>query len=259
MEVTFAWFSDDIASSRLRAKLPQKALWKLGIKPGKDVLVYGKDWVTDEELSLFKRRIYDVCDDHFKTESKRDYYLKHCKEADLLTCNSEVMKDVILRETGRTATVIPEPYESREMAAHIAPRLYWFGHQSNLKDFERIKPQLKYPTLALSNPYWTRETHEKAMKVASIVVIPTGKSLAKSENRMVESIRHGKYVCAEHLPAYEPFNDFFPLGDIPEHIERALSNPEQAVKKIKEAQSFIRDKYHPDTIGKKWLEVIECL
>ena len=39
MKVTFANFGAEVASSRLRAIIPQRELGKLGIEPGKDVLV----------------------------------------------------------------------------------------------------------------------------------------------------------------------------------------------------------------------------
>jgi hypothetical protein len=104
--------------------------------------------------------------------------------------------------------------------------------------------------------HWSQQNFLEAMSQACIVIIPTGKSMAKSENRMVEAIRCGKYVCAEYLPAYEPFTKFFPSGSIPEQIESALANPLAAIARIKDAQEFIRERYSPATIAGKWLEVI---
>jgi hypothetical protein len=103
---------------------------------------------------------------------------------------------------------------------------------------------------------WTPENFKKAISVPCVVIIPTGKSYAKSENRMVESIRNGRYVCAEYLPSYEKFSEFFALGDIPSHVEAALSNPKQAIDKIRAAQDFIRDRYSPSAIANQWLGAI---
>jgi hypothetical protein len=116
-------------------------------------------------------------------------------------------------------------------------------------------PELKRKVTILTNPEWTREKHLEMMGKKCIIVIPTGKSLCKSENRMVESIRHGKYVCAEHLPAYEQFCQFFPLGNIPGHVEQALED-EQAIDRIKAAQDYVRDRFSPKTIGLMWKEVL---
>lgn len=260
MNVTFAYFGDEVASSRLRASIPQEELAKIGINIGKDVLIYGKHWVEERLLHPFKKLIYDVCDNHFDNEHG-DYYRKHIKMADQVTCNSEVMRDIIKAKTGRDAFVIREPYESPEHPAGIAPRLFWYGHKSNAKDLERLVPELKHPLLAMSNypghVEWSLDAFQKVMAEDCIVIIPTGRSMAKSENRMVEAIRCGKYVCAEHLPAYEPFTSFFELGNIPAEIDRALANPLAAMAKIKDAQEFIRDRYSPQTIAEQWLEVIE--
>jgi len=259
MKVTFAYFGPSLASSRLRAQIPQKELAKLGIEKGTDVLIYGKHWLSDEEIEPFKKRVFDVCDDHFHN-GHGEYYRSHCEMADAVTCNSEVMRRVIKAETGRDAGVIPEPYESPELPAGIAPRLFWYGHQSNIRDLRRLEPELRYPLLAMSNcdgmVPWSQQNFLEAMSQDCIVIIPTGKSMAKSENRMVEAIRCGKYVCAEYLPAYEPFTKFFPSGSIPEQIESALANPLAAMAKIKDAQEFIRERYSPACIAGQWLKVI---
>lgn len=260
MKVTFAEYDDVIASSRLRASIPQRELEKLGIERGKDVLIYGKHWLQESALSPFGKRIFDICDDHFHRENLKDYYFRHAEIADAITCNSEVMRDIIKRETGRDAFVVKEPYESPERLPQIGAKLLWYGHCSNMKDLLRIIPQLKYPLLVLSNypgyPEWTPQAFSMAITEPCIVIIPTGEKKAKSENRMVEAIRRGRYVCAEHLPSYEQFDKFMPLGDIPEHIEMVLDYPEAAKQSILAAQDYIRDRYSPETIAQEWLGVI---
>lgn len=263
MKVTFAHFGENVASSRLRAIIPQNALGGLGVEKGRDILVYGKHFVTEAQISRFKRSIYDVCDDHFDNPELKDYYLKHCDLADAVTCNSEAMKERIKQATGRDAFIVGEPYESENIVPGIGPKLLWYGHSSNFKDLERISPFLKHPLLALSNhpdcAEWSLEAQRKALWSECIVIIPTGKSLCKSENRMVEAIRNGKYVCAEHLPAYEKFKQFFDLGDIPDHIDRALSNYKDSLERVIAAQEFIQDRYSPKTIARQWLEVFHAL
>lgn len=259
MNVTFVDFGPGLASARLRARIPQQELEKLGITKGNDVLIYSKDWLDWKDIKPFKKRIYDICDDHFRNPYKRSYYVDHAQLADVVTCNSEVMKQIIKEETGRDALIVSEPYESEEKEPQIGPRLLWYGHKSNLPDLYRIEGELKHPLLVLSNSEkhekWTPETFRQAIDTPCIVIIPTGKSLAKSENRMVEAIRNGRYVCAEYLPSYAPFDQFYPLGDIPANIEQALANPE-SIDRIKAAQDYIRDRYSPEVIGKQWLEVI---
>lgn len=260
MKVTFLDWGPEIASSRLRAAIPQKELERMGVKKGHDVLIYGKHFLDDKYLSAFKHRIYDVCDDHYQSENLRDYYLKHTLSADVVTCNSVVMQRRIKEETGRNAVLVGEPYESPEFVPNIGPRLLWYGHKSNLKDLRRIQPELKHALLVLSNDGievdWEPGIFRQAIISPCIVIIPTGKSQAKSENRMVEAIRNGKYVCAERLPAYEPFDQFFPLGDIPSHIDRALTNQADSLARVRAAQDYIREKYSPHSIAQQWLKVI---
>ena len=261
MNVTFVKFGDHLASSRLRASIPQAELEKLGIGRGLDVLIYGKHWLPEDQTKAFGKRIFDCCDDHFHNEHG-DYYRRHIENADLVTCNSNHMRLIILEQTGRNAIVIPEPYEGVERIPSIGPDLFWFGHISNRPDLERLN--LDRPVKVMSNGpncwlNWSPQNWDLAMNEDVIVIIPTGKSMAKSENRMVEAIRGGKYVCAEFLPAYMPFYQFFPLMDINEHVEKALSNPEASINAIHEAQDYIRDRYSPKTIALKWKEVIESL
>jgi hypothetical protein len=260
MKVTFFNFGAELASSRLRAIIPQLELGKMGVEQGNDVLIYGKHFLSFNELSGYKKQIFDVCDDHLDHPDLGRYYTEHLMEADAITCNSEVMKQRIYEVTGRRATVVSEPYEHEEMEPGIGKSLLWYGHKSNLKDLARIVPDLPYSLVVLSNNevcvQWTPQAFDHEIKKPCIVIIPTGKKQAKSENRMVEAIRCGRYVCAEHLPSYEAFGEFFPLGDIPKHIELALDNPLQSIERIKEAQAYIRDKYSPRTIAEQWLEVI---
>lgn len=260
MKVTFANFGAEIASTRLRAIIPQRELGKLGVEPGRDALVYGKHFLTASDVAGYGRLVFDICDDHFNHATLGPYYREHADRADVVTCNSVVMQQRIKIETGRDAVLVREPYESPEMEPAIGPFLLWYGHQSNFADLQRIEGDLEYPLLALSNHplcvEWTLKVFRDAISKPCIVIIPTGKSQAKSENRMVEAIRCGRYVCAEHLPAYEPFDRFMPLGDIPAHIELALGNPEAATQAILAAQDYIRDTYSPQAIARQWLEVI---
>lgn len=260
MKITFVDFGASLASSRLRSAIPQRELKKQGIEQGSDVLVYGKHWLPEDVKRSFRKLVYDVCDDHYKNPKLKAYYLKNTQEADLVTCNSEVMKQRIKEETGRDAVVIKEPYESAEYLPSIGGRLLWFGHNSNLPDLVRIEPYLRHPLMVLSNDpdcvEWTPHTFKQAIQTPCIVIIPTGKSLAKSENRMVESIRCGKYVCAEPLPSYQPFSEFFPLGDIPEHVEWALSHKEGSLENVRAAQDYIRNKYSPAQIARDWLKAL---
>lgn len=260
MKVTFAEYDQNLASTRLRATIPQRELQKLGIERGNDVLVYGKHFLPDAVAMKFPKRVFDVCDDHFGNQHG-DYYRRHIANAHAVTCNSEVMRQVIQQQTGRNSTVIKEPYEGQEATCRIGKRLLWYGHQSNLNDFRRIRPELQYPCVVLTNhpefDAWTPDRFCHEISRDCVVIIPTGKSQAKSENRFVEAVRRGRYVCAEPLPSYEGFP--IPTGDIPGHLEQVFGNPDEALQRLRDTQAAIRVPYSPKTIAQDWLKVLQWL
>lgn len=253
LTVNFVNFGGHIASSRLRAEIPQRELAKLGIQKGDGVVVYGKHFVNNMPPCL---KVYDVCDDHYHTPDLRNTYIKNTLEASAVTCNSETMREIILRETGRNATVIPDPYESEERPADMGYGLLWYGHDSNYKT---IKPYLSLGVTVLTGSAWSRERQLDLLDSCSVVLIPTDERKAKSANRMIEAIRNGRFVVAGELPAHDEFKDFMWIGDIEEGVTWALQHREEAIARVKAAQDYIREKYAPSTIAKQWLDVLEGL
>lgn len=256
-KVTFASFGDKIASSRLRADIPQHELAKLGIKLGRDVIVYGKHILTESNLKPFKKRIFDVCDNHFQHPQIGAYYYTHVNNADLITVNSDEMAKIVHFETGREAMVIPDPYESEELEPGIGQYPFWFGHESNLVDLDRYLP---IPGLQiLTGDDWSRDKQLAMLKECSCVLIPTGKSMAKSANRLMESVRNGRFVIAGDLPAHEEFKDLMYIGnDLKNSLELfKSSNPVDILQRIRDCQTIIRDRYSPGRISRLWLEAID--
>lgn len=254
-QVTFADFGANIASSRLRAAIPQRELAKLGIGKGADVLVYGKHLVPMPVVKRFGKRVYDVCDDHFSDEFSA-YYVEHVTKADLVTCNSERMREIIRQYTGRDATVIPDPYESDEKPAGMGNGLLWFGHGSNLVD---LKPYLDLKPEILTGEAWSRDKQLAALEKCAAVLIPTGKSMAKSANRLIEAVRNGRFVIAGNLPAHDEFKRWMWVGDIRDGVEWLKEYPKQAIREVSECQRYLRDKYSPEAIGRLWLNALRQL
>ena len=256
-KVTFVSFGDKIASSRLRAEIPQQELAKQGIKLGTDVIIYGKHLLTQKHLKPFKRRIFDICDNHFRHEMLGTYYKEHAAHADLITVNSDEMAKVVMYEVGRVAMVIPDPYESDEQEPGIGAYPFWFGHESNLADLERYLPIQGLQIL--TGDQWSREKQLAMLKECSCVIIPTGKSMAKSANRLIESVRNGRFVIAGELPAHEEFKDLMYIGnDLKNGLEWfKRSNPAEILKRIGTAQTIIRDRYSPGAVSRLWKEAID--
>ncbi len=255
MKVVFAFLGEQIASSRLRMKIPQEELKKYGITQGHDVIVYGKHVVKEEQIRPFKKRVYDVCDDHF-SDSLANYYLEHTEKADLVTCNSNEMQKIIKERTGRNATVIPDPYESEEQPAGIKTGFFWFGHESNLST---ISPYLDLGVDILTGEAWSRERQIARLRDCAAVLLPTDHRQAKSANRLIESVRNGRFVIAGNLPAYEEFSEWMWVGDIREGVEWFNTHQEEIKPRIRECQDHIRVKYSPSSIGWLWMKALEKL
>lgn len=255
MQATFVFLSPEIASSRLRAEIPQRELAKLGVTKGPDILVYGKHVVPMRIVTQFKKRVYDICDDHFHTEME-DYYREHAEKADLVTVNSEAMAAIVLAETGRQAIVIPDPYESEECEAGYGQGVLWYGHQSNLKT---IYPYMDCIDMVLTYPEWTREKQLAALKLCAVVVIPMDERKGKSANRLIEAVRNGRFVVAGELPAHDEFKEFMWIGGIREGLAWAKNHPGECIERVKQCQDYIREHYSPERIGRMWLEALQSI
>jgi hypothetical protein len=259
MNVTFRHFGAHLASSRYRSIIPGNELRRRGILPGLDWLVIGKHgWDWAHQTAGFGRVCFDVCDDHFNGKHG-EHYRKGCRKAALITCNSEEMARIIHRETGRDAVVIPDPYEQLWNPPRIGDRLLWFGHQSNLPDLTPWMGQLENLEIVttLDMPgitQWSPEAMDAAFNRAGLVVIPTGKSLAKSANRAVESIRRGLFVVAGYLPAYADLGIY--IGNVADGVQWALSHPDEVLRRIAASQEYVAREYSPRKIGDEWIKAL---
>lgn len=248
-----AWLNIDpkIASARLRSLIPRSILYRDGeVQPGIDVIVAAKHWFDPKEVrESAGKMIFDICDDHFHGEH-RTHYLTSCALADVVTCNSEAMRDVIHAETGIDAIVIDDPYEDPEVEPALGDGVLWFGHQSNLPDLRAIQDQIKFPLSVVSNKNYP--SLWKELKACKCVVIPTGKSKAKSANRAIRAIRYGKYPVCGDLPAYSEIKGLY-VGDVIEGLDYYMNIDPRA--QVRELQHEIRVRFDPELIAKKWLQV----
>lgn len=257
MNVTFKHCGEHLASSRYRALIPTRELAALGIDQGREWVVMNKhNWSWEEQTAGYERACFDVCDDHF-SDARAEHYTTCCLKADLVTCNSAELQRIIWEKTGRDAVVIPDPYEQPERAPRVHERLLWFGHKSNLRDLQpwagKLKP-LEIITNAPGFTQWTPEVMDAAFDRAGLVVIPTGKSMAKSANRAIESIRRGIFVIAGYLPAYGDLGIY--IGDIGDGVQWALAHQDEVLSRIRRTQAYVRDEYSPQRIGALWKQAL---
>lgn len=251
-----------MASYRYRAEIPARGLGASVNDPTADVLVYAKP--SPEELGemclaqeLGKTVVVDFCDDHF---SRLPHYREVALTADAVTCPTRVMAGIVLEATGRMAEVIPDPYEFEEEAPHCSgDKALWFGHAVNKQSLLSVLPKIDSPLTVVSNipgaiP-WSIETMYREFKKADVVIIPKTATY-KSPNRAIESIRQGCFVVAEQHPSIENIPGIW-IGDIKEGIEWASRNQQEANKRTKLAQDYIRELYAPRTVSNAWKSLLE--
>ena len=264
----------NLASFRYRIALPAFVLasqHKVSLGETGDVVVASKHFERPETAERLrasgKAVVFDCCDNHLGTQY-RDYYLRMCRVAHVVTVPTPEMQRV-LGEEGIESVVVPDPYEFpwAEPKVGGVKRLFWYGHVSNIKPLVQLMeshPEYEYRVISNLEADWVRPWSLKEMLDGfgwcDAVVIPqeqTAKTACKSPNRVVEGIWSGRFVCASPIPAYEQFAPYAWIGDVVEGLEWLKANPREALERVKAGQAYIAANFAPVDIAKKWLAVFE--
>lgn len=291
--------NDELASFRYRTKIPINILSNLGYDVGfgvGDVTIFQKHFnpsdieVAKDLKTSGKKVIFDICDNHFEKEFKQ-YYIQMCKIADIVTCSTNGLKEVIKHYTARDSIIILDSYEFDECEPDVpsgkVKNILWYGSSTNIEPVIKTSLPLinlrlvsdtiiipKDPsTIQTSNSVkwkhngtslefikWKHEEMSNHFKWCDIVIIPVFQNLkyyVKGGNRMFESIRQGRFVVANHIPAYEDYGMW--VGDIKEGISWVNNNIQEAIVRIKKGQKIIRIKHDPENLSKMWIEIANKL
>jgi hypothetical protein len=199
------------------------------------------------EVAKNLKTVYDVVNDRFKNDDVRQM----CDLATVVTCSSEAMRRRVKEATGRDAVVIPDCYENEERTPRVqGDRVVWFGHQANIFS---LKPYADVNPFLYTGERWTLEGETKAIGSAAVILL-TGSNPGASANRAVKAIRAGRFAVApEDCPeSWKELSDFMWIGDVREGIKWALSNREEACCKVLAGQSYVRNRFSPQSIGSQW-------
>ena len=273
MNISFVTPGDEtLASVRYRMLIPAEALIEMGhtVTVGgyaqeTGVYVFSKHNPADldliEKLQADGQQVaYDVCDDHFD-DKYAPHYRAMIKSCDILTCSTQAMRELIFNETGRVAIQIDDPYEFPEEEPVIKKpgRTMWFGHSSNFPSLVGYQVDDCISNVPGCMP-WSMENMTMAFDRNQIVIIPHNderKNAVKSTNRVVESIRMGKWVSANPIHSYDQFKDFANIGDVKAGVEMYNDLPDDVlITRIKAGQDYIRDRFSPKTIAEQWLKAL---
>jgi hypothetical protein len=245
--------------------------------------------------ALGAKLLVDLCDDHFGTQF-RGTYLALCQLADGIVASTPEMARVITQHTGRSAVVVSDPYEAPWAEPRLEPQqvvqLAWFGHPTNFDTLTTLVGEMpafvarwpvNFTVVSTPNPQvasflkqwqgslpgrlsvqlvpWSADATWQALRQADAVVIPSlpGSAKAvKSPNRLIESLRMGRFVAAYPLPAYQQFTEYAWLGErVLEGVAWALDNPASALDQVRRGQAHVSQAFAPARIAEQWAGLLE--
>jgi len=242
-----------LASYRLRVALPAPHMgldYAIGVQG--DVSFFYK-WGDPDAARKCRLVVYDVVNDHFDHPD----VLQMANLADVVTAGSEVMAEKVRLNVGRNARVIDDPYETEEWLPQILGNtVLWFGHSVNLPSLSQF--DLRGLNLVVCSNVqgavpWTLETERILLSQAACVLL-TGTNPGASSNRVVKALRAGRFpvVPVDCPQSWHQFEPFMWLGDIRNGVRWALNNREEACRKIRAGQDYIRERFSPKAIGSQW-------
>jgi glycosyltransferase involved in cell wall biosynthesis len=308
MKIGFVKTADNnMASVRYRINLPAAALLNRGhevkmvdsyftlkdYQHKLDYHIFGKHFNPDgdyQTANIIKddggKVVFDICDNHFENQYA-PYYKAMCSLADVVTCNTPVMQDIIKSYTGKNSQIIDDPYEYEELEPQFTPgqnpiQILWYGHFTNLntvevmgKDLRKLEESINLTVLSnmrskapvedhnifITFLTWNSDLQRKLIEKTNFIALPTilndDTKRTKSHNRLVEGIRSGRFVLAYPLPSYERFKDFCWVGeDFSDGICWADDNPEQVLQRIKDGQEYLKETLSPDHIAQQWEKIL---
>lgn len=237
------------------------------------------------------KTVFDLSDD--RLHGRVGPHLRRMVElAGAVVTTSDSLRTKISEEYGKDAFVIGDPFEGPrgEPRWQPGPRLkvLWFGHPVNLPSLEQSLPAMleacrKKPMdlrivtervdgierqckdfnsknrnlLSMRFAEWSNAETWRSLAETDFVVIPYiaghPRSLAKSPNRIIESLWAGRFVVAQPIPSYLEFSEWAWIGeDLAGGIGWMNDNPAAIGPRIAAAQQHIAATYSVERISADW-------
>jgi hypothetical protein len=252
----------------------------------------GVTQVVERALRQGRRVVLDICDDHFDTPQLGNAYRRLCELASDVVASTPAMAEVIARRTGRQATIIDDSYEAPLGEPRFAPgdrlEAVWFGHPVNFDTCLAMLPELirfsqrrplrlhvitqpmsgaaparlrelmepHAPDFEIRFSPWSQATTWQGIAEADVVLVPSSAAATKqvkSPNRVVESLRLGRFVVAYPLPSYLPLAPYIALNDeMTVGLEWALNNSAAALARIVAGQAYVEQRFSPERVARQW-------
>jgi hypothetical protein len=169
--------------------------------------------------------------------------------------------------------------------------LLWFGHPAGFQELRSALPEIeqtsgrmpmhlecvslpgagientcaeqnaKRSSLSMSFTPWSIEETWRALRACDLVVLPaahgTRKARAKSANRLIESIRAGRFAVCHPLPSYQSLAPFAFVGEsLAQGLAWSLDHPMEVVEKLGAGQRHVDARFSPAVVAQAWLRVL---
>lgn len=108
---------------------------------------------------------------------------------------------------------------------------------------------------------WSPSNVSAALKACDLVVLPQDRrsewARGKSHNRLVQAIRAGRLALASPIPSFIELADFACVGDdLPALAQHALAHRAQLLERVRAGQAYVRGRFAPERIARRWAEVL---
>jgi hypothetical protein len=246
---------------------------------------------------LNRRVIYSFCDFDFHNPELKAHRQKMAKLADQCVAVSEDLAEITAKALDiPVPAMITDPYEGPGFAARFAPdpeelKLVWFGNAGNLQElfdqvpalaefgrdfpisvnvvavtvdgiaeaFSQVNKKFK-GRLELRFTPWSRENTWTSLEQGDLVLIPSidnEKKKAKSPNRVVESLRNGRFVVAHPVSAYQDYSNFIRIdSDITAGLRWTMEHKAEIEQSIHRGQDYIEKRNSPKAVAAAWLRLL---
>ena len=118
------------------------------------------------------------------------------------------------------------------------------------------------PAIELRFIQWSAEATWTAIEESDFVLLPQDGDnpwgRVKSHNRIVETIRCGRLPLAMPIPSYLELRDYACVrSSLSEAFDWALSNVEEAQRRVRAGQEYIETRFSPRVVAEKWSRLLQ--
>ncbi len=243
------------------------------------------------------KTLFDLSDDRL-LEWHGSHLQRMIDQVDAVVTASPMLQQIVRRHANKDSLVVGDPFEGPKGEARWSPhgprlKALWFGHPTNLESlYEALPPlfqagkrkaiDLRILTervdgierackesnskhrhaLSMRFAEWSLAETWNSLAATDFVIIPSKpddrRLLAKSSNRIIESLWAGRFVVAHPIPSYVEFKDWAWIGeDLAEGIAWMVENGSLLADRVRAAQDYIASTYSPQHIASEWERVLE--